>query len=162
MEYNNDLVRRQDRLLDEDSAIELLRKAEFGVLSMVDGEKAYGIPVNYVWDGEQSLYIHCAPVGRKLNVLRVNPRVSFCVVGRTHLLPSRFTTEYESVVLQGTAHLGLSDDEKHRALTLLLEKLSPEDKEVGEKYAAKSFHRVEIIRLDISSWSGKQKRVKGV
>ena len=46
-----------------------------------------------------------------------------------------------------------------KALELLLDKLSPEDKVVGMKYAEKSFHRTEIIRLDIDNWSGKCKRV---
>jgi len=162
MKYCNDKVRRQDRLLDEADAVKLLRTAEYGVLSLCDeAGRPYGIPVNYVWDGRNSLYIHCAPEGRKLNILQGNDAVSFCIVGHTHLLPSRFTTEYESIVLTGTAATGLDDEEKHRALTLLLEKLSPADTVVGEKYAEKSFHRVDIIRLDIMEWSGKCKRVKG-
>ena len=76
-----------------------------------------------------------------------------------NLLPSRFTTEYESIVLTGTAVRHLADEEKRRALELLLDKLSPADKEIGMKYAQGSFHRVEIVRIDIDSWSGKSKRV---
>jgi len=159
MKYDNSSVRRQDRLLDEASATELLKKAEYGVLSLSEDGQPYGIPVNFVWDGRQSLYIHCAPEGRKLRIIGQNPKISFCIVGNTHLLPSKFTTEYESIILEGKAVIGLSDEEKHKALTLLLEKLSPEDRVIGEKYAEKSFHRVDIIRLDIESWSGKCKRV---
>ena len=48
--YTNEQVRRQDRLLDENLADELVRKGEYGVLSMVTPEgEGYGIPVNYVW-----------------------------------------------------------------------------------------------------------------
>jgi len=159
MKYSQDGIRRQDRLLDEADATALLKSAEYGVLSMCDGNQAYGVPLNYVWDGKHSLYIHCAPVGRKLNAIAANPRVSFCVVGRTHLLPAKFTTGYESVVLTGTATADLSDAEKHAALSLLLDKLSPNDKELGEKYAEKSFHRVAIIRMDVEQWSGKSKKV---
>jgi nitroimidazol reductase NimA-like FMN-containing flavoprotein (pyridoxamine 5'-phosphate oxidase superfamily) len=161
MEYRNEDIRRQDRLLPGERATELLRESEFGVLSMVSAEgEAYGVPVNYVWDGRESLYIHCAPEGRKLRAIRHHAQVSFCIVGRVHLLPGRFTTEYESIVLNGTAHLDLSDEEKHHALTLLLLKLSPNDTVIGEKYAEKSFHRVEIIRIDIAQWSGKAKKLK--
>ena len=81
MPYDNSAVRRQDRLLDEARARELLAGGRFGVLSLVDGDGAYGIPVNYVWDGDDSLYVHCAPDGRKLRCIDRRDRVSFCVVG---------------------------------------------------------------------------------
>ena len=45
------------------------------------------------------------------------------------------------------------------ALHLLLEKLCPEDMELGQQYVEKSFHRTEIIRIDISELSGKRKYV---
>ena len=100
MAFDNSNVRRQDRLLDEERAVALLRTAEWGVLSMCDTDGApYGLPLNYVWDGASSLYIHCAPEGRKLRCLEHEQRVSFCIVGNVNLLPSKFTTEYESIVL---------------------------------------------------------------
>ena len=77
MKYVNETVRRRDRLMDEARARELLESSEYGVLSMVTPEgEPYGIPVNMIWDGRESLYIHCAPVGRKLDALAVNPKVS--------------------------------------------------------------------------------------
>lgn len=155
----NDTVRRQDRLLDEARAIELLRESEFGVLSMVSEGGGYGIPVNFVWDGKSSIFIHCAPEGRKLRALKDNPNVSLCVIGRVHLLPRNFTTEYESAIFFGKARVGLTDDEKMDALHLLIDKLSPEFKELGDTYAHKSFHRVEIIRVDLSAFSGKRKKL---
>ena len=56
MKYVNDRVRRQDRLMDEERALELLREGEYGVLSMVADNAGYGIPVNFVWDGDHSVY----------------------------------------------------------------------------------------------------------
>ena len=160
MTFDNSDVRRQDRLLDEEQAAALLRRAEWGILSMCDaGGAPYGIPVNYVWDEDSALYIHCAPEGRKLRCLDQEPKVSFCIVGNVNLLPSKFTTEYESIVLTGVAVRHLDEQERRHALELLLDKLSPDDKQVGMKYAEGSFHRVEIIRLDITSWSGKRKAV---
>jgi nitroimidazol reductase NimA-like FMN-containing flavoprotein (pyridoxamine 5'-phosphate oxidase superfamily) len=159
MKYVNATVRRQDRLMDETKALELLRNGEYGVLSMVSGNGGYGIPLNYVWDGDHSIYMHCAPEGRKWLALEKNPEVSFCIVGKVNLLPGKFTTEYESVVLFGKAHTHLTDEEKMKALHLIIDKLSSDFKDLGDKYAHKSFHRVEIIRVDISEFSGKQKKV---
>lgn len=161
MEYKQNDIRRQDRLLDESRATELLRTAEYGVLSMADTEGTpYGLPLNYVWDGDSALYIHCAPEGRKLRTLAQNAAVSFCVVGRVHLLPSQFTTEYESVVLQGRATVVEDEAEKRHALHLLIAKLAPNDLEAGARGIERSLPRTAVIRMDVTTWSGKRKKSK--
>ena len=161
--YCNDGVRRRDRLLDAGRAAELLRTGEYAVLSMVENRggtpAGYGIPVSFVWDGGASVYIHCAPEGHKLGCLDASPGATLCVVGATRVVPRGFTTEYESVVMKCRAVTGLDDDEKTRALRLLVAKLSPGHEELGMKYSQKSFHRVEIIRLDVIEASGKRKKV---
>lgn len=160
MVYNNSKVRRQDRLLDEAAARALLKSGEYGVLSMLSPEGApYGIPVNYVWDGQDYIYLHGAPEGKKLDSIRQHPQVSFCVVGKTHVVSNKFTTAYESIVVKCKARVGLSADERMHALKLILEKYSPDDLTIGLKYAEKSFYRTEIIRLDLYEYSGKQKIV---
>jgi nitroimidazol reductase NimA-like FMN-containing flavoprotein (pyridoxamine 5'-phosphate oxidase superfamily) len=163
MKYNNNNVRRRERLLEEPDAIELLRTGEYGVLSMVENRdnylSGYGLPINYVWDGEHSIYFHCTPEGHKLKCLSANAKVSFCVVGRTNVISHKFTTAYESIILRGTVYMDLPDAERLSALHLLLGKYSPEDIETGKKYTEKSFHRTQIIRLDVEEFSGKTKRV---
>ena len=43
MNYTNEQIRRQDRLLEKEKAISLLKNGEYGVLSMQDEENgAYG------------------------------------------------------------------------------------------------------------------------
>ncbi len=161
MKYDNSKVRRQDRLLDEARAREILASAEYGILSMIDLDgKPYGVPVNFVWDGEGSIYIHCADEGKKIDILECYDQVSFCVVGKVNLLPSQFTTEYESIILDCETTICTYDEERMYALELLLKKLSPNDFEIGMKYARKSFYHTCIVRLDILSWSGKRKQVR--
>lgn len=161
--YDNSGVRRQDRLLDEQTSEELLSKSEYGVLSMIETrgahQAAYGIPINYVWDSKHSIYLHCAPEGHKLECADSNPLVCFVVVGQTQVISNKFTTAYESLVIRGRISRGLSQEERMVALELLLDKYSPLDKEVGLKYTAKSFHRTEILRIEIDSVSGKTKRI---
>lgn len=160
MDYQNDTIRRQDRLLDEARAQELLRTTDYGVLSMTDEQGLpYGIPVNYVYDGDHTIFIHCAPEGKKLRALSAHPEVSFCLVGHVNLLPDKFTTEYESVVLSGRARFDLSPDERRQALHLLVDRLSPEFKALGYQYTEKSFHRVQVIRVDFDRYTGKQKKM---
>lgn len=160
MIYDNSQVRRRDRVLDESRAFELLRTGEYGFLSMVSAEGgAYGIPVNYVWNGVSSVYIHCAPEGKKLGCIEGNADVSFCVVGDVRLASEKFTTSYESIVMQCHAVACIDPQERMKAIVMLLEKYSPENLETGMRYAEKSFHRTAIIRMDIVSMSGKCKKV---
>ncbi len=161
MTYDNTLVRRQDRLLSEERAKELLFEGEYGLLSMVDAQgRPYGIPISFVYDGKQSLYLHCAPEGRKLSALQHQKEVSFCIVGYTQVEPSKFTTNYESVVIEGIAALVQDDEERWKALRLILEKYAPRDIETGMCYSEKSFHRTAVLRIDICTWSGKAKKVR--
>ena len=160
MKYDNDTVRRRDRLLDETDAFALLERGEYGVLSMAaETGGAYGIPISYVWDGAGSVYFHCAPEGRKLRLLAADDRVSFCVVGHTKVIPCQFTTAYESVLLEGHVRMDLPEEERWHALELLLKKYSPDHTETGTKYAGRSFHRTNILRLDVERMSGKRKRI---
>lgn len=133
MKYNNDNVRRQDRLLEEDRAYALLREGEYGVLSMTTPTGGvYGIPLNFVWDGQENIYIHCAPRGRKLDCIALYPEVSFCVIGNTHVVPEQFSTNYSSIVLTCRARTGLSPEERMHALRLLMEKYTPEHLAAGK------------------------------
>ena len=161
MKFTNEHVRRQDRTLHETRAFEILKEGEFGILSMQteNGEGAYGIPLNYVWDRGNSIYIHCAPVGRKLQCIDRCNRISFCVIGKTKVLPERFTSAYESVVIQGYAYHSLPDAERMSALSLFISKYCPEYKIKGMEYAEKSFFRTEIIRIDIQEISAKSKKL---
>jgi len=159
--YSNATIRRQDRLLDEPSARILLKTGEYGVVSMCcEPDGVYGLPMSYVWDGEKTIYLHCAPEGRKLRCIQKNNRVSFCVIGRTNVLSHKFTTEYESVVLACRAEMNLPADIRINALSLFIDKYSPNDKMAGMNYANQSFNRTEIIRLEVETWSGKSKSVQ--
>lgn len=154
-------VRRQNRVLDNEERIqELLQTAEYGFLSLGTGENgyAYGIPLSYAYDAESnSLYFHCAPEGQKLDMLAQNNRVSFCVVGVTKPIADRFTTYYESVLVYGIAHYELTDDEKRKALRLLVKKYSAGFEEIGEKYMDKSWARTSAFRIQIEHLTAKAK-----
>ena len=43
--------------------------------------------------------------------------------------------------------------------TPALKTLSPEHKQLGEKYTQASFHRTEIIKIEVQEFSGKCKKV---
>ena len=158
MRYETATVRRQDRLLDEARAWELLLAGEYGVLSLVTELGGYGVPVNYAV-AEDIIYIHCAPQGRKLQAIAYDERVSFCVVGHKRIVPEEFTTEFESVIVTGQAHIVEDDAERSKALRLIVEKYSPQHLEEGLQAIERSLHRTTIVAIRIETYSGKAKRV---
>lgn len=155
-------IRRKDRILERDAALELLERGEYGFLAMNGANGyGYGIPLSYVKEDDH-LYFHCAPEGYKLECLRASDRVSFCVVGKTRVISRQFTTAYESVLVFGHACLDLPDAERQHALELLVKKYAPDYEAVGAKYIEKSFHRTGIIRINIVHFSAKCKRISGL
>lgn len=150
-------IRRTDRAISESEAKRILEKGEFGVLSTAapDGQP-YGVPINYSYSGEV-IYFHCARDGHKLENLAANHRVSFCVVGRTEVLPDQFATNYESAIVFGKA-FELADPEKRIGLLEIVKKYSPGFINEGLKYIEKAAHRTRVYRIEIEAVTGKARR----
>ena len=158
MEFRD--IRRKDRVLENGQARELLNDGEYGFLALCSPEGyGYSIPLNYAVDGEK-IYFHCAPEGHKLEAIRGNDKASFCVVGKTQVIPRQFSTAYESVHAFGRVGIVTDDEERRQALRLIAAKYSPEYGELAEKYIAGSFGRTVVLRFDIEHLSGKYKRIE--
>ncbi|MEW9097103.1 MAG: pyridoxamine 5'-phosphate oxidase family protein [Clostridiaceae bacterium] len=150
-------VRRKDRSLEEKDAIEVLKNGEYGVLSMVgENDYGYGVPLSYVYI-ENAIYFHCAREGQKLDSIEKNNKVSFSVVGRTKLLPEKFSTEYESIIIFGKA-TEVNDEEKERALIAIIGKYSPEYIESGMEYIKRAANRTRVIKVSIENICGKTRK----
>lgn len=152
-----DQMRRNDRQMADDKALQLLTGAEYGILTTI-GEDGYpyGVPISFAYR-EGYLYFHCATEGKKLRNIAFNPKIQFVVVGDTEVLDSKFSTNYESVMAFGLAEEICEPDEKIKALMLLVEKYSPGFEMPGEAYAKRSGHQTRIIRMKIEHITGKER-----
>ncbi|MDP8322708.1 MAG: pyridoxamine 5'-phosphate oxidase family protein [Candidatus Stygibacter australis] len=147
-------LRRKDRLINEQSANKILVEGEYGVLSTVDEHgQPYGVPLNYAYQ-DRCIYFHAAHMGHKIDNIAYNDRVSFCVVGKTKVIQSEFTTKYESVICFGKAGI-VEGEEKKKGLMGLIEKYSPDYLNAGLKAIEKSLKNVAVIKLEIEYISGK-------
>ncbi len=150
-------MRRSDRALPADETRKILLSGEYGVLSTVSSDgQPYGVPVSYCYTGE-AIYFHCAPEGHKLDNLKSNSKVSFCVVGRTQVLPDKFATNYESAIVFGTA-LEVTGEEKHSGLVELLKKYSPEYLEKGLRYIEGDAEKARVYKIRVESFTGKARK----
>lgn len=150
-------MRRKDRALTQEESLRILEENTYGVLSTAGGDgQPYGVPLSYVWkDG--AIYFHCAGEGHKLTNISENDRVSFCVIGSTQILPDKFSTSYESVIVFGRAK-ELSDEEKKAVLMELVYKYSSGFEGEGEKHIENAFKRVKVYKIATEHITGKGRK----
>ncbi len=150
-------LRRKDREISEDEAKSVLNSAEYGVLSTASQKGLpYGIPLSFcIIDGQ--VYFHCAMEGRKITNLEKNRSVSFCVVGQTEILPSKFGTKYESTIVSGEA-VEVFNEEKQIALEGFVNKYSAEFIESGAKYIEALTHKTRVFKIVANHVSGKSRK----
>lgn len=150
-------IRRTDREIGIEEASNLLASCSYGVLATVGSDgQPYAIPLSYVFH-DNCIYFHCALEGQKLDNIRANPRVSFCVVGQTKILPNQFATEYESVVAFGVAE-EMHGSDKKEALFKILEKYSPEFIAQGTKYIVGKFDKTTVVKIAVTHLTGKARK----
>jgi len=154
----NRAMRRKDRQMNNETALNLLIEGDYGVLASADQDgQPYGVPVNYVFDGQHTIYFHCAREGHKLDNLRSNPKVSFTIVGNHQIMDWTFSTAYESVILFGTAE-EVEGDEKYLALKMLAQKFSPDYMTEFEKGIEKAMVPTAVVKINILQISGKERK----
>ncbi|MBE6068477.1 MAG: pyridoxamine 5'-phosphate oxidase family protein [Clostridium lundense] len=150
-------IRRKDRGIDTTDAMEILRKGEYGILSTVNEEGyAYGVPLSYVYMND-AIYFHCAVTGHKLDNIKNNNKISFCVVGKTQPIAEKFTTNYESAIVFGQAE-EVYNEEKYNALVGILDKYSKGYMEPGIEHIKEANNRVKVIKISIENVTGKARR----
>jgi uncharacterized protein len=150
-------MRRKDRETTEQEALRLLSSCEYGVLSTVDEDgQPYGVPLSYAYRN-RGIYFHCALIGHKLDNMADNPRVSFCVVGKTKVLPDKFATEYESAMAFGVVS-EVVGAERESALRWLLEKYSPAHMKEGQEYIGQKGSATKVMKIAVDHVSGKARR----
>ena len=150
-------MRRSDRAIEKEETLHILKEGEYGVLSTVDSDnQPYGVPVNYclIDDG---IYFHCAIEGHKIDNFTHNPKVSFCVIGNTCVLPAKFGTQYESTIVFGLLS-EVYQDEKQKALEGLLHKYSSDYFKEGLKYIDALDAKTRVFRIAIETITGKSSR----
>ena len=150
-------MRRKDREVTAKEAMRILHEGEYGVLSTVskNGEP-YGVPLSYCVI-DDALFFHSALEGKKLDNIMENGKASFCVVGKTEILSDKFSTKYESVIVDGNIEESFGED-KQAGLTGLISKYSSNFLNEGLEYIRNASDRTTVLKLTITNLSGKARR----
>ncbi len=148
-------LRRKNQLLSKQETTDILNRNTSGTLACAgDNDYPYAVPLSYVYsDGK--IYFHCALTGHKLDAIKQNSKVSFCVIDCDNVKPEEYTTYYKSVIVFGKIRIIENPDEKRKALEILAKKYSPNDDNGILKEIDGSFGRVCMLELEIEHITGK-------
>ena len=87
-------MRRAKCALNNETAEKILREGIFGVLALSgDDGYNYAVPLNYAF-ADNKIFFHSALTGHKIDAVKNNDKVSFCVVGRHDVVAEEFTSCY--------------------------------------------------------------------
>ncbi|KAH7816783.1 putative 5-nitroimidazole antibiotic resistance protein NimB [Monocercomonoides exilis] len=155
-------VRRKERESSNEEALKLLSTQNYGVLSLCGANGyGYGVPMNYAFDGHNSLYFHCASEGFKIDSLRLNNKVSFCVIGEHEVNFKSLTTSYSSVIAFGILEELISAEDKRKGLSCFIESVVSELPEKAKtSMLTNSLQKVTILRLNIEHLTMKAHIIK--
>lgn len=156
--------RRERQVTDMEQICGVISRCKVLRLGLNAPGAPYVVPLNFGWaleGGSPVFYLHCAGEGRKLELLRADPRAGFEMDG-AHALregdsPCAYSYCYESVVGTGRVTFVESAAEKARALACILRHQTGRDMPVSEAQAA----RVTVLRLEAETLSCKRNPQEG-
>ena len=119
-------MRRKEFNFSDKKEIEnMLNTIEYGVMALPD-KIPYAVPISFCYKGNE-IYFHGAPSGRKYEILKNNPKISFSASKVYSYIPSTFnnntmipTQFFFSVYIEGEVNL-ISTSEAQKRKNILYE-----------------------------------------
>ena len=156
------MTKRERQITDQKQILHILDTAKVLYLGLCANNEPYVVPMNYghcLEDGRLVLYLHSAVKGKKLDMIRENPRVFFemdCdLVPFESKLPCQYGLAYSSVLGRGTATIVEDVEEKKRAMSLLMKTQTEKDFQFEDRLVS----IVAVIRIDVSEYTAKHRPV---
>ncbi len=155
-------MRRNDREITDFAVMEsVFNEADVCRVAFADNSIPYIVTLNYgfLLGKKNVLYFHCAPEGRKINMLRKNGYVCFTLDTDHKLFEGKkacgWGMTFKSVVGYGSISIVEDPAERIEALDLIMNHYGGDG---NYEYDEKQMTKTMILRLDISEMSGKQKK----
>ena len=154
------ITKREREVTDPQEIIRILDTAKVLHLGLVDGDEPYVVPMNYGYtmvNGALTLYLHSATIGRKLDLIRKNPKIFFSaecdVTPFEGILPCQYGTVYSSIMGRGIAEILEDVEEKKAAMTILMKTQTAKDFTFTDKLVS----IVSVIRIQVASFTAKHR-----
>ena len=154
------ITKREREVTDINEIKEILDKSMIVHVGMVDDGEAYVVPMNYGYtleDGELCIYLHGATIGRKIDIIKKNPKVFFemeCdVTPFEGKIACQYGTTYASVMGKGTAVVLDNVNDKIDGLTKFMKTQTGKDFTFDERMVS----IVSVIKITSKEFTAKKR-----
>ena len=154
------LTKRELLVTDPHQILHILDTGKVLHLGLAVNNEPYVVPMNYGYcleNGKLVLYLHSAVRGKKLDMIRANPRVFFEIdcdlmpfEGR---VPCQYGLVYSSLMGRGTAVLVDDVEEKKQAMSILMKTQTGKDFTFEDRLVT----IVSVIRIDVAEYTAKHR-----
>lgn len=154
------LTKRERQVTDPEQILHILDTGKVLRLGLSVKDEPYVVPMNYGYtmeDGRLTLYLHSSVKGRKLDMLRANPRVFF-EIDCDHQpfegqVACQYGMVYSSLMGRGTAAIVEDVEEKKQAMSILMKTQTDKDFTFNERLVS----IVAVIRIDVAEYTAKHR-----
>jgi len=155
-------MRRTDReIASLGNILSILDRCEVMRLGLSVDHKPYIVPMNFAYDiidDTVYIYFHCAPEGRKMDMIAQNSNVCFEADSLRRITKGNiacgWSVEYESVIGEGEIAVITDEAIKRHALNKLMEKYGYGG---TPRYNPQVISAVTILRVLVTAITGKRK-----
>ena len=156
------MTKREFEITDQAQILRILDTAKVLRLGLAVDNEPYVVPMNYGYcleNGNLVLYLHSAVQGKKLDMIRANPKVFF-ELDCDHIpfegeKPCQYGLAYSSVMGRGTAVIVEDPAEKMKAMTVLMKTQTQKDFTFNERLVS----IVTVIRIDVEEYTAKHRPI---
>jgi len=149
-------MRKKENEITEASAIEtIITKSLVCRLALSDDNSPYIVPLCFGYE-DKVLYFHGSQKGKKIDIIKKNPRVCFEFDTNTEIVKAEdachWSMKYRSVIGFGKAVLLKDKEEKRKALNIIMGQYSDGTFQFDDAILKK----LGVIKVEIESMTGKQ------
>jgi nitroimidazol reductase NimA-like FMN-containing flavoprotein (pyridoxamine 5'-phosphate oxidase superfamily) len=152
-------MRRRDKEITDKPEIEaILREAKHVTVAMCHGDEPYLATLSHGYDAEKGcIYFHCAPEGKKVEILKANPAVWGQALLDDGYQQGSCDHLYRTAQFGGRVCWVSGKEEKEHALRVMIRHLDDDPEAViAGQITPHSTGRILVGRIDVTSMSGKK------
>ena len=154
------MTKRERQITDPKQIEAILDASKVLHLGLAVDNEPYVVPLNYGYtmeDGKLVIYLHGAQRGKKLDMIRSNPRVFFEMdcdrVPFDGVMPCQYGMVYSSIMGRGLAHIVEDVEEKKKAMTILMKTQTGKDFTFEDRLVS----MVAVIRIVVAEYTAKHR-----